>query len=155
MCERPNWSALLVYYGNRSKLYIVSARDQGARRRKRHTRRVRAGRDDGCRRPIAASAHRAAGHEGWMRIGAAREGARARALPRARGGPCGMRSSSLIGSYTRDTWPNKAKTQLYDRPLHVQHKAANRNLCVVVEASVREPQYVQSESVPHTKFVDS
>lgn len=61
----------------------------------------------------------------------------------------------LIGSYTRDTWPNKAKTQLYDRPLHVQHKAANRNLCVVVEASVREPQYVQSESVPHTKFVDS
>ena len=61
----------------------------------------------------------------------------------------------LIGSYTRDTWPNKAKTQLYDRPLHVQHKAAKRNLCVVVEASVREPQYVQSESVPHTKFVDS
>lgn len=75
MCERPNWSALLVYYGNRTKLYIVSAR-RGPRR-KRHTRRVRAGRDDGCRRPIAASAHRAAGHEGWMRIGAAREGARA------------------------------------------------------------------------------
>jgi hypothetical protein len=27
----------------------------------------------------------------------------------------------LLGSYTRDTWPNKAKTQLDDRPLQV-HK---------------------------------
>jgi hypothetical protein len=96
MCERPNWSALLVYYGNRSKLRF------------------------------------------WLYVSAA---------------VCVR--LHLIGSYTRDTWPNKAKTQLYDRPLHVQHKAANRNLCVVVEASVREPQYVQSESVPHTKFVDS
>ena len=102
MCERPNWSALLVYYGNRSKLrFWLYVRSMSA--------------------AVCVRLH-------------------------------------LIGSYTRDTWPNKAKTQLYDRPLHVQHKAANRNLwslCVVVEASVREPQYVQSESVPHTKFVDS
>lgn len=96
MCERPNWSALLVYYGNRSESSAFGFMSAA----------------------VCVRLH-------------------------------------LIGSYTRDTWPNKAKTQLYDRPLHVQHKAANRNLCVVVEASVREPQYVQSESVPHTKFVDS